>query len=336
MRGKSIVIFANQRTFDENDYDNPFIEQSKFMWVPIGPEMVEDNFFSLQVGQLTSSDNRYQPFAEFEEEEWPMGLWELQRGRTVGYKDLDIKPNVLAAVTIERDLNLYKTERVVQSSYAVWFAMLGGVTVGLYIIFYGLEYFLTFKSFQNYMASELYYIPEEVEDPLGLNQEEPGCCGSRKTDGLTRERTISRDFHNEIIPEDGKVLNTSRVASWCKIFRLCSCCCRRRRIERIFKKARVYNAQELNVTSIVKSQRESQAALQILMDKFGYYEAIPVVNEKVKRAVRLSDDECEDAAPNGVAPNSHSTPVNQGEQESTAKDIENQNRTANESRELIN
>ena len=48
MRGKSILVHANQRLFDENDFgDHPFIEESKFFWVPIGPEMIEDNFFQL-------------------------------------------------------------------------------------------------------------------------------------------------------------------------------------------------------------------------------------------------------------------------------------------------
>ena len=86
------------------------------------------------------------------------------------------------------------------------------------------------------MASELYYIPEEAEDPLGLKQPKvTGCCASRPTDGLTKTRfSVPRDFHNEIIPEDGRILNSGRVASWCKIFRLCTCCCKRRRIERIF------------------------------------------------------------------------------------------------------
>lgn len=73
---------------------------------------------------------------------------------------------MLAAVTIERDLNRYLTERKSENSYLVWFAILGGLTVGLYIVLYALEYFLTFKSFQNYMASELYYIPEEADEKL--------------------------------------------------------------------------------------------------------------------------------------------------------------------------
>ena len=205
---------------------------------------------------------------------------------------MEYKGDVLAAVTIERDLNRYLTVREINNSYAIWFALLGGMAVGLYIVLYALEYFLTYKAFQNYMASELYYIPEEVEDPLKIKQPKAiGCCASRPTDGLTTKRSVPRDFHNEIIPEDGRILNSSRVASWCKIFRLCTCCCKRRRIERIFMKARVFNAQELNITSIIKSQRESQAALELLRNRLGYYEAEAVINSKVKRAVRMSDDE---------------------------------------------
>ena len=53
----------------------------------------------------------------------------------------------------------------------------------------------------------------------------------------------------------------------------------------------MFNRQELNITSIIKSQRESQAALELLRNKLGYYEAEEVINCKVKRAVWLSDDE---------------------------------------------
>ena len=189
---------------------------------------------------------------------------------------------MLAAVTIERDLNRYLIERQLENSYIVWFALVGGLMIGMYVVLYALEYFLTFKSFQNYMASELYYIPQEVadNDANELNQaESSGCCSSKPTDGLTRKRyAITRDFHNEIIPEDGKILNVSRVASCCKIFRLCTCCCKRRRIERIFQRARVFNAQELNITSIIKSQRESQAAIELLQNRLGFNECQKIVS----------------------------------------------------------
>ena len=242
--------------------------------------MIEDNFFSLQNGKVESQDNMYWPYLDLfedEVEETEEYSFRLQRGRTVGYKD--DRPNVLAAVTIERDLNLYKTQWKEQNSISVWFALLSGYAFGLYVVFYSLEYFCTFKSFQNYMASELYYIPEEVEKTAFDEEPERGCCESRPTDGLTRNRAmVSRDFHNEIIKEDGRILNSRTVYGWCKIFRVCCFCCKRRRIERIFKKARVYNAQELNITSIIKSQRESQAALEILRGKFGFYELEPVIN----------------------------------------------------------
>ena len=34
--------------------------------MPIGPEMIEDNFFQLEVGTASSNDNRFQPFADDE------------------------------------------------------------------------------------------------------------------------------------------------------------------------------------------------------------------------------------------------------------------------------
>ena len=192
MRGKSIILYTEQRSFQENsEIDSLFVEESKFIWVPIGPEMIEDNFFSLQMGSVTTKDMRYKPFADTEEESWPMSLWNLQRGRTVGYKDFKTKPNVMAAVTIERDLNLYKVDRRVEGSYAVWFAMLGGVTVGLYVIVYALEYFMTFKSFQNYMASELYYIAEDIESTENVPEKDApkkGCCTSDPNAGLSKKR----------------------------------------------------------------------------------------------------------------------------------------------------
>ena len=50
-------------------------------------------------------------------------------------------------MTIERDLNRYMTVRNINNSYAVWFALLGGVAIGLYVIIYSLEYYFTNKSF---------------------------------------------------------------------------------------------------------------------------------------------------------------------------------------------
>lgn len=212
----------------------------------------------------------------------------------VSFKDFAERPDTMAAVTIELDMNLKMVERSVDESYASWLAKVGGLAFALFIVFYILEFLLTNKTFLNYMASELYYIPEAIDDILGAKQEPDGCCSSKPADSLTRQRYgVSRDFHNEIIPEGGAILNSSRVSSWCKIFRICTCCCTRRRIERIFKKARVYNAQELNITSIIKAQRDSQAAIKLLQDKMGYYEVEPILSAKVKKAIRLSDDESE-------------------------------------------
>ena len=46
------------------------------------------------------------PFGDWNDEEYP--IWEFKRGNTVGYMNSD--SNMLGSITIERDLNLYKTE----------------------------------------------------------------------------------------------------------------------------------------------------------------------------------------------------------------------------------
>ena len=63
-----------------------------------------------------------------------------------------------------------------------------------------------------------------------------------------------------------------------------TCCCKANRSERIFRKARIYNEQELNVTSIIKAQREAMAACNLLRDlKNG--EAETAIKVAVKRVV---------------------------------------------------
>ena len=70
------MLLANQRRFDEKNFgDHPFIEESKIIWVPIWPEMRSDNFFQLELGTVSSDDNRFQPYADYMSDEWPMYLW---------------------------------------------------------------------------------------------------------------------------------------------------------------------------------------------------------------------------------------------------------------------
>ena len=144
---------------------------------------------------------------------------------------------MLAQISIERDLDLYKTDWRIENSMFIQIGVLGGILVLLWIIAFVIDFILTNKRFQNYMASELYYVPDDVNDAQANENAKPlstGCCGNN----LSRQRYyIPRDFHNEIIDEDQKVLNRNKVACWCKFFnicRLCFCMMKRRRIVRIF------------------------------------------------------------------------------------------------------
>ena len=93
----------------------------------------------------------------------------------------------------------------------------------------------------------------------------------------------SLDFHNEIIPAGEKTLNLARVGFFHRLF---CCCCRATRGGKIFAKARQLNAQELNITAIIRSQRESKAAAELLKEKMGA-EAAQMINSMVKRKVDI-------------------------------------------------
>ena len=80
----------------------------------------------------------------------------------------------------------------------------------------------------------------------------------------------------------------------CRFTRVFYCCAKRRRIERIFKKARVFNGQELNIAAIIKGSRQSEAACQILRKTQGFYDVEPVIEKLVKRGIYLSEDEDKD------------------------------------------
>ena len=100
MQNKSMIMYANQKIFDRNDWDMPFKMESKFLWVPVGPEMIEQNFYSVMQGCVESNDNMLMPFVEDETME---KVFDIKKGSTVGFKDN--YPGVLAAMTIERDLD---------------------------------------------------------------------------------------------------------------------------------------------------------------------------------------------------------------------------------------
>ena len=134
------------------------------------------------------------------------------------------------------------------------------------------------------MASELYYTPEDVlaMEGAGAKVDNMGVSGKRSF--------VNRSFHNEIIGEEEKTLNKAKVNVCCRALSCLTCCCKANRSERLFRKARLYNEQELNVTSIIKAQREAMAACNLLRDSMNG-EAESAIKTAVKRVVELSDDE---------------------------------------------
>lgn len=45
IKGKSIILYANQVVLNVKSIDSPFKEEAKFYWIPIGEKMVENTFF---------------------------------------------------------------------------------------------------------------------------------------------------------------------------------------------------------------------------------------------------------------------------------------------------
>jgi hypothetical protein len=116
----------------------------------------------------------------------------LKRGRTVGYKDSE---SAIAAITIERDTDLHIQHIRIQNSIAELVGLTGGVAVISFILFMILEYCWSARKFKDYMASELYYTPEDVLAMEGASKANNG--------GVSGKRSfINRSFHNEIIEED--------------------------------------------------------------------------------------------------------------------------------------
>lgn len=172
--------------------------------------------------------------------------FEIVRGQTLSYKDQTVK-NALAALTIERDLDLVRTSWKLHNNIANVVALIGGFALSVWLIFFMLADCCTRRKFENYMASELYTVAEEDSKKM-----------------LSKRGLLSYGFFNEINPADGKTLNTNRVNICNRIF----FCCKTKG-GKIFAMARELNAQELNIASIIKSQRESKAAVTLLKSSMG-------------------------------------------------------------------
>lgn len=145
--------------FDELNFDTATKSESKFYWIPIGPEMIEQSYFSVTESCVNSQDNLLKPFVIDETRE---RIFQLKKGSTVGFKD--DRAGVLAALTIERDLDLTIIDRQLDNSAAMIAGVLGGFALIVWLFFYTLDWFCTSTKFANYMASELYTVDESVEN----------------------------------------------------------------------------------------------------------------------------------------------------------------------------
>ena len=179
-------------------------------------------------------------------------------------------------------------------------ALVGGFGIVLYYVFNFIVCCCVNKKFENYLVSELYTATEPggAAEPTGdgVDAEEDeeaassgGCC--RMNTPLTKNRSYKPSmFHNEIFGEDEKVLNRGKLGCcyrMCKFHWCYSCllCCRRRNhIERVFRVGRLLTKQELNITSLIKAQRQSAALCEVMNkeDK--------VINRHVRRAIVIEDD----------------------------------------------
>ena len=209
LKGKSMILYTNQKRLKTNitDTEDIFETEAKFIWVPVGPEVIENNYFSLTTNKVKARENIFRPFYSFKEEE--KDLYHLKRGRTVGYKESG--PGPIAAITIERDMDLYIQHIRIENGIAQLVGLTGGIALIAYILFFFLEYCWSIRKFKDYMASELYYTPEDVlaMEGAGAKVDNLGVSGKRSF--------INRSFHNEIIGEEEKTLNKAKVNMCCRV-----------------------------------------------------------------------------------------------------------------------
>ena len=258
------MLVYNHRKFNEKDFESPVYDEAHVVYFPIQTLMPENNVMQLTLGKVNTRQDFLKPFADFDEKEFHMD-WLLNNGKEI--LSVDSKPNAIASVTIEKNSEGFAIEVVAENSIILAVGIFGGIAVVTYMILAELEHCLTNKKFENYLASEL-YSAEALEPVLEAGAEKKSCCKKMLCCG--RNSSVSRmrhhipsGFHNEVIGENDEILDRSKVGIWFKKYRvfnaICCCTCKRTRIDRIFLKARKLTDQELNITSIIKVQRQSAA-----------------------------------------------------------------------------
>ena len=250
LKGKAIAVLFNERVVDETSWESPTKEQSRFMYIPIHTLFAEDYRLKLNPGSMQKRQSLFWPFYSFEEEDFD--LFSIKHDDTRVLQ----RDNTIAAVSIVE--NAVYAEYMFLANNTIWghLAFLGGFAIVLYYILGMFVCCCTSKKFENYLASELYMATEAVVNAEGQEvseapESDAGCCGGRSMLSRYRHHIPAR-FYNAIFDQEAQILNRSEDGCMRNYLR---CLCPRRRVERIFMKARRHTAEELNITSMIKAQR---------------------------------------------------------------------------------
>ena len=290
LKGKQIVFHINEQKMDPNSFESPVDMRSRFIHVPIQTSTPAETVYTWQVAKMKTTEDLFQPFHDRADGEYLLEWIEPAPSRIIQNDN-----KIVASVAM--DQNHVKKEIQFRAENSAWgyTALVGGFAIVLYYVFNCMVCCCVSKKFENYLVSELYTAAdpgaaEATGDGVDGEEDEPvasgGCCSCRSAETITRKRMHKpSNFHNEIFGEDEKILNRSKVGCsyrWCRYMLIC--CRRRRHIEKVFMKGRRLTAQELNITSLIKAQRQSAALCEVLNkeDK--------VINRHVRRAIVVEDD----------------------------------------------
>ena len=242
------------------------------------------------MGIVASSESMLRPFYDWNEQE--ESLFWMERGQSKFYSDSD--SDVIAAVTIERNMDFHMNKLVAENSVFYWAGIWGGFALVLYFILCELESCCTNSKFEHYMASELYMVEEihvasdtKGEDDDQEGEEKSGCCGGGGANLMTKRSMLTIDFNNGIFGRDDMVLDKSKKGMCKKIWGTIFCCCSKQgHVDKVFQRAKKLSIQELNVTSIIKAQREAAALVQLAKEN-----DIAKIEKAVKRVIDLLDED---------------------------------------------
>ena len=69
LKGKAIALYYNSKTLDEDNRDDLYKAEAKFMYIPINSLVTENNMVKLMLSEMKTSEELLKPFADFKENE---------------------------------------------------------------------------------------------------------------------------------------------------------------------------------------------------------------------------------------------------------------------------